>query len=312
MTEIIDATTDVHRSTPALRSVPQAAKLKLSVVIPTLNEASNIGWVLDRLPSDTYEVIVVDGQSVDHTIAVVHRHWPSAKVILEQARGKGAALSAGLLRVTGDIAVIIDADGSMDPAEIPSLVGALLAGADVVKGSRATAGGGSHDLSNLRRLGNWALTRSANAIYGQRWRELCYGYAAFWSDVLPLLGVAELAGSPEASDLTNISIVEDTTPLSSSTNTRHRMFYGQGFEIEAILFCRAARAGLRVAEVFSFEHRRRSGDSNLETWRDGWRVMTAVLHERAYRTVGPPLRNMRIYPLVPALHSATAASKIVS
>jgi glycosyltransferase involved in cell wall biosynthesis len=257
---------------------------RVSVVIPTLNEARNIGWVLSRLPADLHEVIIVDGRSTDDTVAAARRARPEVRVLAQTARGKGAALATGLAAATGDIAVMLDADGSMDPAEIPGLVGALLAGADVVKGSRAAAGGGSTDLSRLRRLGNWGLTFLANRLYRQHWRELCYGYAAFWTDALPALAVAQIGHTPGA-------------PAGT--------VYGHGFEIEAVLFCRAARAGLRVAEVFSFEHDRRTGQSNLSTFKDGWRVLTAVLKERRYTTTSKPARHTRNYPLTPILHDTT-------
>lgn len=259
----------------------------VSVVVPTLNEEKNIGWVLRRLPADLHEVIIVDGRSVDDTVAAARAARPDVRIVEQTARGKGAALAKGLAAATGDIAVMIDADGSMDPAEIPALVGALLAGADVVKGSRAAAGGGSTDLSALRRLGNWGLTFCANRLYRQHWRELCYGYAAFWTDVLPALDVpsiGEQGGAP--------------------TGTA----YGHGFEIEAVLFCRSARAGLRVAEVFSFEHDRRNGESNLSTWRDGWRVLTAVVKEYRYRSTVEVARHGRSYPMVPVLHHPAAAA----
>lgn len=259
-------------SDPAPRRPP-----RISVVVPTLNESRNIGWVLARLPQDLHEVILVDGCSVDGTVAVAVEVRPGIRILDQPLRGKGAALAVGLAAVTGDIAVVIDADGSMDPVEIPGLVGALLSGADVVKGSRAAAGGGSSDLSIVRRLGNRALTFAANRVYRQSWRELCYGYAAFWVDVLPLLDVAALAEVP---------------------GTESGVAYGHGFEIEAVLFCRAARADLRVAEVFSFEHERRSGMSHLSTWRDGARVLRALVRERSYRSPCPPERRRR-HPAVP-------------
>ncbi|OJY44365.1 glycosyltransferase family 2 protein [Pseudonocardia sp. 73-21] len=135
---------------PECPDPPAPVPPRISVVVPPLNESHNIGWVLARLSRDLHEVILVDGRSVDGTVAAA----------------------------TGDIAVIIDAEGSMDPVEIPGLVGALLAGADVVKGSRAAAGGGSSDLPTVRRLRNRVLTFAANLVYRQSWRELCYGYAA--------------------------------------------------------------------------------------------------------------------------------------
>lgn len=266
---------------------------RVSVVIPTLNEEQNIAWVLRRLPPDMHEVILVDGRSTDRTIEVARGVRPDLRVVSQPARGKGAALALGLAEVTGDIAVMIDADGSMDPAEISALVGALTAGADVVKGSRLAAGGGSTDLTLVRRLGNWALTFLANRLYHRNWRELCYGYAAFWTDVLPHLGVAEI-GSPNGLDRRSHKQENGTT--------RRQIHYGHGFEIEAILFCRSARLGIRVAEVFSFEHERRFGQSNLATWRDGWRVLTAIVRERTYHPPRSCLdRRQRSYPLTPVL-----------
>lgn len=269
---------------------------RVSVVIPAMNEERNIGWVLGRMPAGLHEMILVDGRSKDDTVAVARQARPDILVIEQQSRGKGAAVAAGLTAVTGDIAVMIDADGSMDPAEIPALVGALLAGADVVKGSRAISGGGSQDLSTLRKAGNRGLTSVANRIYGQSWRELCYGYAAFWTDVLPLLGVHQLA---------QWSAPNGVTPLLAKPS----IAYGHGFEIEAVLFCRAARARLRVAEVFSFEHPRRHGASNLATWRDGWRVLTAVMKERHFQPTPRLARHLRSYPVVPALHATDRATR---
>ena len=263
---------------------------RVTVVIPALNEALNLGWVLDRIPRDTYEVILVDGNSVDATIEVARSARPDIRVLTQEACGKGAALATGLAAATGDIAVIIDADGSMDPAEIPAFVGALLAGADVVKGCRSAPAGGSSDLTVLRTAGNWGLTFLTNRLYHSTWRELCYGFAAFWTDVLPMLGVHDLA-APDGPGRPRI-------PWSKS-----QMTYGHGFEIEALLFCRSKRAGLRVAEVFSFEHERRNGKTHLCTWRDGWRVLTAVRREFSYSFVGEIHRHLRSYPILPYLHA---------
>jgi glycosyltransferase involved in cell wall biosynthesis len=261
----------------------------ISVVIPTLNEAKNLPWVLERLPHRLHELIIVDGDSTDGTVETVMRLAPSARIIRQRHRGKGAALIEGLLAAEGDIAVMLDADGSMDPAEIPAMVGALLAGADVVKGSRAVPAGGSHDLSPLRQLGNRALTMAANVLYRQSWSELCYGYAAFWTDILPGLRLEELLDDAAA----------------SGVEPRRSRPYGHGFEIEALLFTRSVRASLRVAEVFSFEHPRRHGTSNLLTFRDGWRVLSAVLREQRFTDDSVVQRHQRAYPILPAIHESS-------
>ncbi len=109
---------------------PHVRRPTISVVIPARNEAKNIPFVLERLPEGVTEVILVDGNSSDDTIAVSQRLCPEIVVVRQSRRGKGNALAAGFAAATGDYIVMIDADGSMDPAEIPDYIGALDAGAD--------------------------------------------------------------------------------------------------------------------------------------------------------------------------------------
>lgn len=222
----------------------------VSVVIPTLNEAGNLPHVLPRLPSWIHELVIVDGLSTDDTVAVAKSHAPRAKVVMVSTPGKGAALRAGFAACTGDIVVMLDADGSTDPQEIPAFVGLLLSGADVAMGSRFTLGGGTDDMERHRRMGNWALTRLVRLGFGARFSDLCYGYTAFWRDVLPVI----------------------SGPF-------------RGFEVETVIHIRAVRAGLRIAEVPSFESIRISGTTNLRTVRDGFRVLRAIGTEFALEKV---------------------------
>ena len=131
---------------------------RVSVVIPTLNEERNLPHVLERIPNWVDEVLVVDGLSTDDTIAVARRCRPDVRVVLESTKGKGAALRVGFRAATGHILVMLDADGSTDPREIPTFVGALLSGADVAVGSRFAQGGGTDDMERHRKLGNWVFT----------------------------------------------------------------------------------------------------------------------------------------------------------
>src|SRR4051794_15648834 len=98
---------------------------RVSVVIPTLNEARNIEHVLATLPSDLHEVIIVDGGSTDGTVDVARAARPDAVVIRQPGTGKGDALSAGFAICRGDAVVMLDADGSTDGGEIPRFVDAL-------------------------------------------------------------------------------------------------------------------------------------------------------------------------------------------
>ena len=223
----------------------EAARVRVSVIIPTLNEADNLRFVMTALPPVVDEVLVVDGGSTDGTVDEARRLRHDVRIIEELRPGKGRALRTGFEEATGDILVMIDADGSMDPREIPAMVAVLESGADVVKGSRFLQGAGTDDMGILRRSGNASLRLLVGAMFGGRYSDLCYGYMAFWRDVLPAF--------------------EGEAP---------------GFEVETFLNVRALAAGLRVAEVPSFERNRISGESHLNTWKDGWRVLMTIFRER--------------------------------
>jgi glycosyltransferase involved in cell wall biosynthesis len=213
--------------------------------MPTLNEAANLPHVFARLPPGLHEVIVVDGHSTDDTVAIARQVCPNVRIVLQGGHGKGNALSCGFAAATGDIIVMLDADGSTDPAEIPRFVAALHHGTDFAKGSRFIAGGTSLDITRLRWVGNRALNALVNLLFRTSYTDLCYGYNAFWARYLPVLGV--------------------TCP---------------GFEVETLMNVRVARARLAVAEVPSREAERLTGKSKLRPFRDGWRVLRTIVVER--------------------------------
>ncbi len=173
-----------------------AAAPTVSVVIPTYNEAANLPHVFALLP-DVHEVVLVDGRSVDGTVETALALRPDVKVVLQNRRGKGNAMACGFAAATGDVVVMLDADGSADPREIPAFVQALVDGAHFAKGTRFAAGGGSSDITRLRRAGNAGLNLAANVLFGTRYSDLCYGYNAFWRDCLPAL---DLDASGDAVD----------------------------------------------------------------------------------------------------------------
>jgi glycosyltransferase involved in cell wall biosynthesis len=246
-----------RHAVPRLTAVP-----RVTVVIPTYNEAENIPHVLAELPLDLHEVIIVDGHSVDNTIAIALHLRPDVRIVMQTRRGKGNALACGFAAATGDVIVMLDADGSADPAEIDRYVAALVDGADFAKGTRFAGGGGSNDITPLRRVGNMLLNRLVNQLYRTRYTDLCYGYNAFWRYCLPHLGLRP-------------------------GDVADEMRWGDGFEIETIINTRIAQAGLVVREVPSFERPRIHGDSNLNTWRDGLRVLRAIAEERRSQVERP-------------------------
>jgi len=216
----------------------------ISVVIPVKNEARNLPIVFHSLPSWIDEVVLVDGRSVDDTVAVAKECCADIKIVHQIGSGKGDALRAGFVACTSDIIVMIDGDGSTDGAEIVRFVAALVAGADLAKGSRFASGGGSDDINFVRRLGNRVLCGLVNVAFGTRYTDLCYGYNAFWSRCLPVLGLDCL-----------------------------------GFEIETMMNIRAARAGLCIQEIPSHEYQRVHGVSNLRVVLDGSRILKVITAE---------------------------------
>ncbi|WP_144765613.1 glycosyltransferase family 2 protein [Curtobacterium sp. 9128] len=231
---------------------------RVSVVIPARNEARNLEIILPKLPP-VHEVILVDGNSVDDTIATAQRLMPDVVVVQQTRKGKGNALACGFEAVTGDVVVMFDADCSADPDEIPRFVDALVAGADVAKGTRYAHGGGSDDITIVRSLGNRGLNMVCNVLLGARYTDLCYGYNAFWADTLPAIG-----------------LLSSTLPKPIDGS----MLWGDGFEIETILTCRWSAAELAITEVPSHEKLRVHGVSNLNAVTDGIRVLTSIMHER--------------------------------
>lgn len=229
--------------------IQHRAMPRVSVVIPALNEAANLKHVLPRVPPWVDEVLLVDGRSDDGTIEEARRLMPGIRIVAELRPGKGAALRAGFAAARGEIIVMLDADGSTDPQEIPVFVHALTTGADYAKGSRFLAGGGTADMPAYRRFGNGVFVFLVRLLFGGRFSDLCYGYNAFWRRVVPELALDR-----------------------------------DGFEIETVMNVRALKAGLRIAEVPSFESKRVYGTGRLQTIPDGWRVMRSIFRERFRRT----------------------------
>src|SRR6185436_2615841 len=135
----------------------------------------------------------------------------------------------------------------------------------------------SHDITRLRKLGNDGLNLVVNVLFGTRFTDLCYGYNAFWRRVVPSLQLPDTA-LPRPADGSKL--------------------WGDGFEIETMINIRAAADGLKVGEVGSVEHARIHGQSNLNTFRDGFRVLRTILSEygrsRTRRTTKPaPVAHQR-------------------
>lgn len=224
--------------------------MRLSVVIPTLNEALNLPYVLPKLPElpAGTELLLVDGGSTDDTVAVARWLRPEIRVVAQTGRGKSDAIRCGVAAAQGDHVLIMDADGSQNPSDISRYVEVALRGYDLVKGSRYLPGGGSDDESRLRRLLVWVTDTAANLLWGTHFTDIVYGMF-----LIHRQGFLDLA-------------------LTSS-----------GFALETQLMARANRNGYGIIEIPVVESARRHGSSHLSVVRDGWYIGSTVFIECFHR-----------------------------
>ncbi len=219
-------------------------KTRVSIVIPVINEAKNLPFILPTIPKDC-EVIMVDGHSTDGSLELAKKLLPYIRTLRQPGKGKGDAIRHGLKHAKGDIIVTFDADGSFGSNEIPNYINPLLNGYDLVKGSRFLPGGMTLDMPLVRRLGNYILTFVANTLFSTKFTDLVYGFHAF-----------------KKNSIQQLSLESD------------------GFEIDTELYLRANKAGLKVTEVPSIENKRISGKSRLKSLKDGLRILKVILTER--------------------------------
>jgi len=220
----------------------------VTVMIPTLNEAGNLPFVLNTIPEWVDEILIVDGRSQDDTLRIATDLRPDVRVLRVARLGKGAAMKAGFDAATGDFIIALDADGSMDGAMIGAFRDAFVAGAEYVKGTRFGPGGGSADITRFRRVGDWGICLLTRLLFGAKYTDATYGYVGIRADAVKKIGIDS-----------------------------------DGFEVETLIGIRAQRAGLRIAEVSCFESTRIIGKSNLHAVRDGIRILKVILRERLRR-----------------------------
>jgi glycosyltransferase involved in cell wall biosynthesis len=205
-----------------------------SIVVPALNEEETIGEILCVLQNVTDDLIVVDGHSTDSTVAIARKY--GARVVQDNGLGKGDAVRVGLAKARQPITVFVDADGSHDLNDIPTLVKPILSDqADLVMGSRML--GGSEELFGsiyevARLMGSLAISLSINYRYGVRFTDYQNGFRAIRTEVGRSIGLTS-----------NITTIEQEMAM------------------------RCLRYGYRVIEIPTHEYRRKGGSSKISVMR---------------------------------------------
>jgi Glycosyl transferase family 2 len=165
--------TFVRADPPLCGPDPRAAPvlscaMEIDVVLPCLDEASALPWVLSRMPPG-YRPIVADNGSTDGSAVIAARY--GARVVQVPQRGFGAACQAGLLAASSEIVCVMDADASFDPGDLPAVTGPVLAGdADLVLGCRSARGKGAWPLH--ARVGNRVLAAELRRRIGVPVRDI--------------------------------------------------------------------------------------------------------------------------------------------
>jgi glycosyltransferase involved in cell wall biosynthesis len=225
--------------------------MKVSFLIPVYNEARTIAELVERvceLPFEK-ELIVIDDGSTDGTASILDQlaKGRSEIQVLRQAnRGKGAAVRAGIPHISGDIAVIQDADLEYDPAEVPLLIAPIERGlADVVYGSRLSGGRPQRAYLFWHMAGNKFLSLVTGLLYNTTLTDMETGYKAFRADVLRSLDLRE-----------------------------------NDFAIEPEITAKICKQRLRIYELPISYYGRTYDEGKKITWRDGVKALRVLIRIR--------------------------------
>jgi len=219
--------------------------MKVTVIIPTLNEEQSLGQTIDQIPKDfaNLEILIVDGLSKDKTVEIAKNK--SCRVVMEKRKGYGRAYKTGFAEAKGDIICTLDGDTTYPAEEFPRLVKMLIdENLDFITCDRITKME-KGAMSGTHKLGNWALKVGANVLFGLKLKDSQTGMWIFRKEILK-----------------KINLVSDGMPLSE--------------EIKIECF---RNKDIKAKEV-SVPYRPRIGDIKLNTWGDGRKNMMYLFRKR--------------------------------
>lgn len=218
--------------------------MNATLIIPTRNEEGAIGRVLMEIDKKlVQQIIVVDGNSTDKTVEEIKANLRKGKdkLIIQKSKGYGGAFLEGFKQAKGDILIMMDADGSQNPADIPFLLKKINQGYEYVMASRYTVGAKSFDDTLIRWIGNQLFTKLTNVIHGTHVTDSLYLFTAITKSGLKKLKL-------------------------SST----------GFDFCTEILVKAHNQGLRFAEVPAIERKRYHGNSKVNSLVDGFKILKMI------------------------------------
>ena len=229
----------------------------VTLLVPTLNEIDGMRAIMPKVdPSWCDQVLVVDGGSTDGTQDYARAQ--GYDVIVQRQRGIRFAYQEAFSQVRGDIVVTFSPDGNSVPCLIPELARAVADGADMVIASRYLPGATSEDDDLVTALGNWTFTKLINLLHGGHYTDAFVMFRAYRTKLFWELGLDRDEGyAPERVFRTVIGV-------------------------EPLLSIRAAKAGLRIAEIPGDEPPRIGGARKLRVFRWGGAYLFQTLREVYY------------------------------
>ncbi|PJE51035.1 MAG: glycosyl transferase [Candidatus Yanofskybacteria bacterium CG10_big_fil_rev_8_21_14_0_10_36_16] len=218
--------------------------MKTTLIIPALNEEGAIGKTLKEIPRNFIdEIIVIDGHSTDNTLNEAREALRNTdKVITQRRNGFGGALFDAVEIANGDVIMIMDADGSHNPNDIPKILEKFTNKNDVVMSSRYSKGARSDDDTLIRLLGNWIFTKLTNIIHKTNVSDSLYFFFAISRD-----------------------------------NFKKLNLQNHGFGICIEFLVKAKRAGLTFKEIPAIERPRLAGKSKVNALKDGFKILKVIL-----------------------------------
>ncbi|MHB8923570.1 MAG: glycosyltransferase family 2 protein [Thermoleophilia bacterium] len=229
---------------PDLNDAAGGARGRVTIAILARNEEANIATAVESVVPFGDEILVIDGNSTDRTREIARSL--GAVVHTDDGGGKGDGIRKAIEVASGEVLVFIDADGSHDPHDIPTMIAPILADeADLVIGSRWT--GGSDELGGdiskfIRSTGSSVITLAINYRWGVHLTDSQNGFRAI-----------------------NIR-------AGRQLNLTEKIF-----TIEQEMMMECLRLGMRVSEVPAHEHQRQSGESQIVVWKMAWRYVWCLI-----------------------------------
>ncbi|MFC4438907.1 MULTISPECIES: S-layer glycoprotein N-glycosyltransferase AglJ [Natrialbaceae] len=213
---------------------------EVCVLIPTLNEAATIGDVIEGFHERGYtNVVIVDGDSDDGTREIAREH--DAQVITQSGDGKGQAVREALEYITVPYVLMVDGDGTYDPADADAMIEPLSRGYEHVIGNRF-ADMDDDAMAALNGFGNRLINRSFRFIHGAAYDDVLSGYRAFTTDSFARLALDS-----------------------------------DGFTIETELAVECVKHGIDTAVVpISYSARPDESETNLHPLKDGGTIILAL------------------------------------